>query len=65
MIFGVDLGAGEVVCFDGSRFTVDAWYDALGEQCEADRARACVFQGWGGVWIAVDLGKVHTPEVLH
>lgn len=65
MIFGVDLGSGEVVLFDGNRFPVDAWYDARGEHCEAPRARACVFQGWGGVWIAVDLANYHTPKVLH
>jgi hypothetical protein len=62
-IFGVDYEQAQVVTFAGDRYVVQNWYDALGKDAATpEYAAACVFQGPGGLWFAVDIHQVHHPE---
>lgn len=63
--FAVDFEAEEVVLFDGTRWPVDTWYDAMTQECGPDRACACVFQGAFGLWYAVDIRSLHYPNVVN
>lgn len=63
--FGVDFDACEVILFDGTRWPVETWYDAMSNECEPERAAACIFQGAFALWYAVDLRALHYPDVVN
>lgn len=63
--FAVDVESETVLLMDGSRYSVDSWFDEMAQPCLKEQAASCVFQGPRDLWFAVDIDVLHEPDVVH